>query len=327
MKKIISLLLGSVVALALSMSAAFSAAKEVRVAFFVEWATPNQEAKVKKVYDDALGVPVKWVNFNTGGEMSEAMLSGSIDISFSQGMAPFVNAVNAKQPIKIVDVAVTYGIGGTQCIVGKASGITKDNAKELEGKEVAVPLGTMADYVFRMSVRALGVDDNKINVVQMEPAKGSTALVDGKVAMACLFGGNSIKQALTAGTSLVTPEEAKAAGIAMFDIVSVTNKFAKENPEMLRTFNEITHEYNNKYRAGKSDMNIIAKDATMSLENTKNQMNGFGFPSAKEVKGDWCGKKGKIVTSLKLMGNLFATDANPALKNYSKVVNCSFLPS
>ena len=94
MKKIISLLLGSIVALIWSVSA-FSAANEVRIAFFLEWATPNQEAKVKNVFDDALGVPVKWTNFATGGEMTEAMLSGDIDISYSQGLTPFVNAVNA----------------------------------------------------------------------------------------------------------------------------------------------------------------------------------------------------------------------------------------
>ena len=88
MKKIVSLLLGSLLALTFSISAAFSAANQVRVAFFLEWATPNQEAKVKKVFDDALGVPVKWTNFATGGEMTEAMLSGDIDISYSQGLTP-----------------------------------------------------------------------------------------------------------------------------------------------------------------------------------------------------------------------------------------------
>ena len=149
MKKIISLLLGSIVAFTLSISAAFSAANEVRIAFFLEWATPNQEAKVKKVFDDALGVPVKWTNFATGGEMTEAMLSGDIDISYSQGLTPFVNAVNAKAPIKLVDIAVTYGMGNTTCIVSNASGITKANAAQLEGKKVAVPVGTMADYVFK----------------------------------------------------------------------------------------------------------------------------------------------------------------------------------
>ena len=76
MKKIISFILGSIVALYLSMSVAFSAANQVRVAFFLEWATPNQEAKVKKTFDKALGVPVKWVDFKTGVEMTDAMLAG-----------------------------------------------------------------------------------------------------------------------------------------------------------------------------------------------------------------------------------------------------------
>ena len=155
MRKIISLVLGSLLALTISMSAAFSAANEVRVAFFLEWATPNQEAKVKKVFDDALGVPVKWTNFATGGEMTEAMLSGDIDISYSQGLTPLVNAVNAKAPIKLVDIAVIYGMGGTTCVAAK--GIDKGNAStKLDGQKVAVPLGTMADYVFKETMRVVG---------------------------------------------------------------------------------------------------------------------------------------------------------------------------
>ena len=57
MKKIISFILGSIVALNLSMSVANSAANEVRVAFFLEWPTPNQEDKVKGLYEKALGLP------------------------------------------------------------------------------------------------------------------------------------------------------------------------------------------------------------------------------------------------------------------------------
>ena len=147
MKKIVTMILGSIVAFTLSMSAAFSAANEVRIAFFLEWATPNQEAKVKKVFDDALGVPVKWTNFANGGAMTDAMLAGDIDISYSQGLVPFINAVKSIAPLKLVDIAMEYGMGGTTCITSKASGITKANASELEGKKVAVPLGTMAEYL------------------------------------------------------------------------------------------------------------------------------------------------------------------------------------
>tara|TARA_B100000902_G_scaffold22671_1_gene27409 strand:- start:737 stop:1717 length:981 start_codon:yes stop_codon:yes gene_type:complete len=326
MKKILSFILGSIVALNLSMSVANSAANEVRVAFFLEWATPNQEDKVKQTFDKALGVPVKWVDFKTGGEMTEAMLSGDIDISYSQGLTPFVNAVNAKAPIKLVDIAVIYGLGGTTCVAAK--GINRGNAAaKLDGQKVAVPLGTMADYVFKETMRVVGADVSSVKVVDMAPEDGSAAFVNGDVAMACLFGGNSIDAAKEKGDLLLSKEEAQAEGIAGIDITSVTNKFLKENPGMVRTFVEVTHEANTRYNAGKSDMDIIAKDAAMDLATTKGQIGGFEFPNAGTMKSKYMNKGGILMTYLELMGNMFATSENPALKDYSSVVDTSYLPN
>ena len=325
MKKIISFILGTIVALNLSVSVANAAANEVRVAFFLEWATPNQEAKVKKTFDKALGVPVKWTNFATGGEMTEAMLSGDIDISYSQGLTPFVNAVNAKAPIKLVDIAVIYGMGGTTCVAAK--GIDKGNASsKLDGQKVAVPLGTMADYVFKETMRVVGADISKMKVVDMNPEDGSAAFVNGDVAMACLFGGKSIKAAKEKGASLLTVKEAQDAGIAGIDITSVTNKFLKENPGMVRTFVELTHDANDRYNEGKADMNVIAKDAAMDLAGTKKQMGGFEFPNAGTMKSKYMNKGGILMTYLEVMGNMFATSENPALKDYAAVVDTSYLP-
>ena len=106
MRKIISYLLGVIVALNLSISVANSAANEVRVAYFLEWPSPNLEDMQKKNFAKALGVPVKWTNFTNGGAMTDAMLAGDIDISYSQGLVPFINAVKSKAPIKLVDIAM-----------------------------------------------------------------------------------------------------------------------------------------------------------------------------------------------------------------------------
>ena len=284
MKKIISFILGSIVALNLSISVANSAANEVRVAFFLEWPTPNQEDKVKKMFDKALGVPVKWTNFTNGGAMTDAMLAGDIDISYSQGLVPFINAVKSKAPIKLVDIAMEYGMGGTTCVTSNASGITKANATELEGKKVAVPLGTMAEYVFDESMKVVGADRNKMEIIQMDPEEGAAALVSGDVVMACLFGGNSIKAATEVGSRLLTVDEARAAGILGIDITSVTDKFMKENPGMVRTFIEVSHEANARYKAGKSDLGVIAKDAEMKLEDSNGTLSGFKFLDANETK-------------------------------------------
>jgi taurine transport system substrate-binding protein len=281
---------------------------------------------VKQTFDKALGVPVKWVDFKTGGEMTEAMLSGDIDISYSQGLTPFVNAVNAKAPIKLVDIAVIYGLGGTTCVAAK--GINRGNAAaKLDGQKVAVPLGTMADYVFKETMRVVGADVSSVKVVDMAPEDGSAAFVNGDVAMACLFGGKSIDAAKEKGDLLLSKEEAQAEGIAGIDITSVTNKFLKENPGMVRTFVEVTHEANTRYNAGKSDMDIIAKDAAMDLATTKGQIGGFEFPNAGTMKSKYMNKGGILMTYLELMGNMFATSENPALKDYSSVVDTSYLPN
>jgi len=95
---------------------------------------------------------------------------------------------------------------------------------------------------------------------------------------------------------------------------------------MVITFLEVTHEANTRYNAGKSDMNIIAKDAAMDLAGTKKQMGGFGFPDAAEIKSKYMNKGGILMKYLDVMGNMFATSENPALKNYSKVVTTKYLP-
>ena len=283
MKKIISVILGAFIALNFSLSAVNAAAKEVRIAFFLEWATPNQEDKVKKAFDKAFGIPVKWTNFATGGEMTEAMLSGDIDISYSQGLTPFVNAVNAKAPIKLVDIAVIYGMGGTTCVAAK--GIDKGNAStKLDGQKVAVPLGTMADYVFKETMRVVGADPSKMKVIDMNPEDGSAALVNGDVDMACLFGGTSIKKAEEAGKKMLTVKEAKDAGIAGIDITSVTNKFLRENPGMVRTFVEVTHEANARYHAGKHDVNALSKASEMKVADLKETLSGMKFLTPEETK-------------------------------------------
>lgn len=53
-----------------SMASIAQAADSVNVAFFLEWATPNQIAKVEKAYDEAMGVDVNWTDFSTGVQMT-----------------------------------------------------------------------------------------------------------------------------------------------------------------------------------------------------------------------------------------------------------------
>jgi taurine transport system substrate-binding protein len=124
------------IAFSLNASVANAAAKEVRVAYFLEWPSPNLEDMNKKAYSKALGVPVKWTNFSNGVAMTDAMLAGDIDISYSQGLMPYINAVKAKAPIKLVDVAMEYGMGGTTCVTSKNLVLQKQTLQNLKVKKL-----------------------------------------------------------------------------------------------------------------------------------------------------------------------------------------------
>jgi len=74
----------------------------------------------------------------------------------------------------------------------------------------------------------------------------------------------------------------------------------KENPGMLRTFVEVTHEANARYAAGKSDLNVIAKDAEMALADMKDTIGGFKFLTPAETEKSMT--SGNLAGFLKGMG-------------------------
>ena len=293
----------SAIALAGGITTAAHAADSVNVAFFLEWATPNQISKVDKAYDDAMGVDVKWTDFSTGVQMTEAMLAGDIDIAYSQGLAPFVTAIQQGAPLKMVSIAVIYE--ANDCFVNDGLGITSANASELEGKTVAVPLNTMADFSFRKQMAALDVDMSTMTIVDQAPADGAVSLADGSVAMACIFGGASAKAAGEVGKPIMSSQEKRDAGIGSFDVVSVTEKFATENPGLLRTFLEVTEEANQNWKATDDQITKVAADAGMDFGTTKNQMAGFVFPSIADQKETYFGSNGIAVSAAESLGLVF----------------------
>ena len=126
---------------------------KVTVAYFLEWPTANQVAQVEKTYDEALGIEVEWRAFGNGNEMTQAMVSGDVDIAYSQGFVPFVVGVTSGAPLKLVGIAVSYSENDL-CIVRDDAGITQANAKELEGKKVATPTGNVTHYKLLEDARA-----------------------------------------------------------------------------------------------------------------------------------------------------------------------------
>ncbi|MGB7322757.1 MAG: ABC transporter substrate-binding protein [Albidovulum sp.] len=318
--KLVSTILSTASALVLGAASAH-AAETVNAAFFLEWATPNQIAKVDKAYDAAMGVDINWVDFSTGVAMTEAMLSGDIDISYSQGLAPFVTAIQQGAPLKMIGIAVVYE--ANDCFVKNGLGIDSSNASELEGKTVAVPLNTMADFSFRKFMAALDVDVSTLTIVDQAPADGAKSLADGAVDMACIFGGASAAAAREVGTPIMSKQEKIDAGIGSFDVISTTEKFATENPELVRAFLEVTEEANLAWTGSDEQITKVAADAGMDFDTTKSQMADFIFPTAQEQIDGYFGPDGIAAAAAASLGVVFS-DASDGTA-IAKTIDGSFL--
>ena len=305
---------------------AFSAQADghaITVAYFLEWPMPFQFAKVEGKYEEALGVPINWVSFDTGTAMSAAMASGDVQISVSQGVPPFVVAASAGQDIQILDVAVSYS-ENDNCVVASGLEIDKDSAAELAGKKVAVPLGTAAHYGFLSQMNHFGVDVASVEIVDMAPAESAAALAQGSLDMACGWGG-ALRRMKEHGNVLLTGAEKEELGILVFDVTTAPASFVAEESELVSKFLAVTAEANAMW-ADESNhakmLPVIAKDAGMDEGATADTMATFVFPTvADQLSEKWLG--GGAQSFMGGVANVFveAGSIPSALGSYEGAVN------
>lgn len=318
-KTLTTFLIGTTLALSAQV---VKAQEEITVAYFLEWPMPFLAAKASGAYDEKMGVKVNWRSFETGTAMSAAMASGDVQISVSQGVPPYVVAASAGQDIQAVDIAVSYS-ENDNCVVSSALEVDKENASELAGKKVAVPMGTAAHYGFLRQMDHFGVDIASLEIVNMPPPEGAVALSQGAVDFACGYGGG-LARMKEHGNVLLTGAEKEALGILVFDVTSAPADFAAENEELLSKFLAVTAEANANWNSSQDPelLKVIAAEAGMDLEGAKSAISTMSFPSVEEQLSEkWLG--GAVQTFMKGVADVFveASSIDAALESYENSVN------
>ncbi|AXI43828.1 ABC transporter substrate-binding protein [Sulfitobacter sp. SK011] len=309
--------------MAMTGQAAFADAHgEITVGYFLEWPMPFLAAKASGAYDEALGMKVNWVSFETGTAMSAAMASGDVQLSVSQGVPPFVVATSGGQDIQIVDVAVSYS-DNDNCVVASGLEIDKDSAGELAGKKVAVPLGTAAHYGFLRQMDHFGIDLASLQIVDMAPPEGAAALSQGAVDFACGWGGG-LSRMKEYGNILLTGAEKQELGILVFDVTSAPASYIAENGDVVAKFVKVTADANAEWAAGQSEemLAVIAEQSGMDLEATRASISSFVFPTIEEqLSESWLG--GNAAAFMKGVADVFveAGSIDSALDSYEDTVN------
>lgn len=321
-KKITTGLIAGAVLAMTGTSATADGHGEITVGYFLEWPMPFMVAKASGAYDEALGMKVNWVSFETGTAMSAAMASGDVQISVSQGVPPFVVATSGGQDIQVLDVAVSYS-DNDNCVVRSDLEIDQSTAGELAGKKVAVPLGTAAHYGFLRQMDHFGVPLDSLEIVDMAPPEGAVALGQNAVDFACGWGGG-LSRMKEFGNTLLTGDEKQALGILVFDVTSAPTTFVEENPDVMAKFLAVTGQANDAWNSAPTDemLAVIAQEAGMDADAAKAAISTMKFPGIEEQLSEaWLG--GNAAPFMKGVADVFvgAGSMDAALDSYESVVN------
>lgn len=109
----------------------------------------------------------------------QQLLSGQVDV-IDSGSGPALSAIS-KEPSKLLIVALRHS-GGSRDELMVPANSKAQSINTLEGKKIAVPVGSGAAIAFSLYLKSKNLSTNDFTVVNMEPSGEVQALKQGLVA-------------------------------------------------------------------------------------------------------------------------------------------------
>ncbi len=128
---------------------------------------PTEEIVVKDLgwLEKDLGIPVRWVQFDSGMHVAHAMAAGSVDIGLA-GTGPTAAAVAQGMPVQAIWIHDVIG-KSEALVVRQDAGI--NNVADLRGKAVAAPFASTTHYHLVVALKLNNIDARQVHILNLEP--------------------------------------------------------------------------------------------------------------------------------------------------------------
>jgi ABC-type nitrate/sulfonate/bicarbonate transport system substrate-binding protein len=187
----------------------------------------KERGLLEKAYAEK-NVTVKWHTITSGAQQTQAMAAGSLDIASVVNSTSLILANAAGNRVEAA--AVVSRPKRTFALLTGPSG--PKSVRELRGKTVAGPKGTVLHQMLIAALVSEGMGANDVNFIQMDLPDARTALLSGNV-----------DGALQAAALIIRDEEAGMKVLFTADgyvtpllFSAVRPDFAKKYPELLRIY-------------------------------------------------------------------------------------------
>ena len=180
----------------------------------------------------AMGMPVKYIKFESGGDLNRAIAADQIDFG-AVGNPPAALGITRGLGYKGI-VSLDY-LGGVEAlVVRKDKGL--DSLKDLVGKTVAVPFGSTSHYSLIAALNGAGVAPSSVKLLDMAPSDAMAAWTRGDIDAAYIWEPILGHMVESGGKTLIDSGEMAKKGYPTWDVAVVTTAFAQKHPAAVTKF-------------------------------------------------------------------------------------------
>lgn len=214
---------------------AFSAQAQTPITFQLNWvaggANAGFAAAVAEGYYKEAGLDVKLVEGNGSGNTAQLVANQRSDIAYADAVA--VSQLIAKgAPMKVV--STIYQSNPNAVLALKKTGIK--SIKDLNGKKVGVPSGSSQTTMLPLFLKANGLKESDVSLINMPPTSMVPSLLQGQVD-AILGSIDSYQIQLEAqGADLNIYKFAEFGVPTVSTSIFANNAYLKDNPEVVKKF-------------------------------------------------------------------------------------------
>lgn len=276
------------------------------------------------------GVEVKWVNFQAGREMNNAILAKSIDFSGGIGDPPVAIAAASNIPYEVFWISSV--IGDSEALVAKNSSNISSIA-DLKGKKIATTVSSTSHYSLLSALELNGLTAADVEIIDLTPPDIVAAWERGDLDAAYTWDPN-LSKLYADGTKLTSSKELATQGAPTSGYDIVRTEFAQKYPQVVEAFiNALikAHELyaNDPDTAGE----LWAKANSITKEEALLQAKGTEWLTPEQQLSaaslGTSAQKGNTVNSLKKIGDFLvdqkSLESKLDISVYDKYVNPSYL--
>ena len=196
---------------------------------YQSYPTPEIVAKELGWIEKELGIQVKWMEFDSGFHVNQALAEERIDVGLV-GTSPCAAAISLGIPIQVIWIHDVIG-QNEALIVKKEQGIIK--TEDLLGKRVAAPLGSTTHYHLMIALKLANVNPKEVKITFLEPEDMYAAWKADKIDAGFIWEPSRSRMLADGGQILLTSLDLAQKGYPTANLGVVRKDFARKYPTVI----------------------------------------------------------------------------------------------